>query len=144
MPEQQKMLEEITAFMAEAFAPWVRQLNIQPIAITKDGVRFRAPENSDLARLGGVFCGQALLAIADSAGVLALIAHNQDRRIMSTVDVTTHFLRPLTTSPLEADARILSNGRRMATTRVDLRQAGGQKVSAAATCPYAYVDGTIT
>ncbi len=133
-------IEEMKTFLEEAFAPWVQQLNIEPATVTEQGALFRIPENPDLSRIGGIVCGQALSAIADTAGVLALMAHNREQRIMTTVDMTTHFMRPLMAGGIEADVHILSNGRRMATTRVDFRQAGAHKIAAGATCAYAYVE----
>mgnify|MGYP001812162939 FL=1 len=130
---------EVASFFDKAFAPWVKALNIEPVEITPDGARFNIPAGDDLARIGGMVCGQAVSAIADTAGVLTLIAHNADDRLMTTVDMTTHFMRPLKTGDIEATVSVLSNGRRMATCRIDFRQAGGDKVCACATCAYAYV-----
>jgi len=132
--------EELKAFLAEVFAPWVQQLRIEPVEVTETGALFRVPENPDLARVGGIVSGQAVAAIADTAGVLALMAHNRERRLMTTVDMTTHFMRPLMTGILEAEVAILSNGRRLATVRVDVRQAGSARICAGATCAYAYVE----
>ncbi len=131
--------DEVAAVFDKAFAPWVKALNIEPVEITLDGARFNIPAGEDLARIGGMVCGQAVSAIADTAGVLTLLAHNADDRLMTTVDMTTHFMRPLMTGDMEATVSVLSNGRRMATCRVDFRQAGGEKICAAATCAYAYV-----
>lgn len=141
MAGQTLSLDEVSSFLAKAFAPWVQQLNIQPVEVIENGMRFNIPAGDDLSRIGGIVCGQAVSAIADTAGVLTLIGHNADDRIMTTVDMTTHFMRPLKTGDIEATVSILSNGRRMATCRVDFRQAGADKVCAGATCAYAYVDG---
>lgn len=141
MAEETLSLDQLKSIFQRVFAPWVKALNIAPVEITPDGARFTIPAGDDLARIGGIVCGQAVSAIADTAGVLALLAHNADERIMTTVDMTTHFMRPLKTGDIEATVSILSNGRRMATCRVDFRQAGGEKVCAGATCAYAYVDG---
>jgi uncharacterized protein (TIGR00369 family) len=132
---------EIASFLARAFAPWVQRLKIEPVEVTPAGARFRIPAGDELARIGGIVCGQAVSAIADTTGVLTLIGHNADERIMTTVDMTTHFMRPLKTGDIEAEVTILSNGRRMATCRVDFRQSGGDRICAGATCAYAYVDG---
>lgn len=134
-------IDEIKSFLEKAFAPWVQRLNIEPVELTPSGAVFNIPAGDELARIGGIVCGQAVSAIADTTGVLTLIGHNADERIMTTVDMTTHFMRPLKTGDIEATVSILSNGRRMATCRVDFRQAGSEKICAGATCAYAYVDG---
>lgn len=133
-------IEELKAFLAEAFAPWVRQLNIEPIDIMPTGAVFNVPENADLVRIGGIVCGQALATVSDTVAILALMAHNRDRRIMTTVDMTNHFIRPVMAGNIEATVTILSNGRRMATARVDIRQAGSPKICAATTCGFAYIE----
>ncbi len=133
-------IDELKAFLAEAFAPWIQQLNIEPTEITKTGAVFRVPENTDIVRIGGIVCGQAAAAISDTVAILALMAHNRDRRIMTTVDMTNHFIRPILSGEIEATVTILSNGRRMATARVDIRQSGSAKICAGATCGFAYVD----
>ncbi|WP_419906096.1 PaaI family thioesterase [Hoeflea sp.] len=141
MTQNQNAVEKMNAFLSEAFAPWVQQLNIKAVEITESGAVFNVPASEALARTGGIVCGQALSAIADTIGVLTLIGHNNDDRIMTTVDMTTHFMRPVMTGDVEATVTLLSNGRRMATARIDIRQAGNPKVCAGATCAYAYVDG---
>ena len=138
--EQSFGVAEMEALLAEMFAPWIQQLQIRPIEVTTGGGRFELPENADLSREGGIVCGQAIAAVADTVGVLCLSAHNARFRQMTTVDMTTHFMRPLMKGPVEAEVSILSNGRRMATLRVDFRQAGADKICAGATCAYAYLD----
>lgn len=134
-------ISEMQALLAEMFAPWIQLLNIEATEVTAQGGHFELPENADLSREGGIICGQAIAAVADTVGVLCLSAHNGRFRQVTTVDMTTHFMRPLMKGAVEAKVTILSNGRRMATLRVDFRQAGKNKVCAGATCAYAYLDG---
>lgn len=131
---------EMQALLEDAFAPWIQQLQIKPLEVTAQGGRFELPENADLSREGGIVCGQAIAAVADTVGVLSLSAHNGRFRQVTTVDMTTHFMRPLIKGAVEAEVTILSNGRRMATLRVDFRQSGKNKICAGATCAYAYLD----
>ncbi len=133
-------ISEMQDLLADAFAPWIQQLGIKPLEVTAQGGRFALPENGDLSREGGIVCGQAIAAVADTVGVLCLSAHNGRFRQMTTVDMTTHFMRPLMKGAVEAEVTVLSNGRRMATLRVDFRQGGKDKICAGATCAYAYLD----
>jgi len=127
-------------FIKQEFAPMIQQLNIAPQSISETGARFRVPENSFMVRGGDLICGQAIASIADTVGVLTLFAHNSPYRLMTTVDMTTHFMRPLFAGDLQVETRILSNGRRMATVLVEVRQHGTEKVAAVSTCAYAYVE----
>ena len=57
-----------------------------------------------LCRHGGVVCGQALMALADTAMVIAILAANRGYRPMTTVDQTTHFMRAVASADVLADA----------------------------------------
>lgn len=132
-------IEGLKQLRDQSFAPMVLQLGIEPVEVTPDGARFEIPASGFVIRTGGIVCGQAVAAIADTVGVMTLFAHNQEVRVMTTVDMATHFMRPLSEGMLEAEAFILSNGRRMATVRIDIRQSGSEKVAATTTCGYVYV-----
>lgn len=133
----------IEAFLEEAFAPWVKLLGLKVVEVLPDGARFTMPENADLARQGGegggVISGQAVAAAADTCSVLALCAVNQTFRPCTTVDLTTHFMRPLPVGDVDVKVEAVSNGRRMATLRVECRGVNG-KLAAVATLAFAYLD----
>ena len=134
-------IERMKSILAEMFAPWIHRLDITPGEITETGAVFTVPENAELMREGGIVCGQAVSAIADTVGVLTLVGHLDKFRMMTTVDMTTHFMRPVMAGEIEVVVTILSNGRRMATVRLDFRNTGNPKLCAGATCAYAYLDG---
>ncbi|MGI9355712.1 MAG: PaaI family thioesterase [Rhizobiaceae bacterium] len=132
-------IPQLKALLGDVFAPMIQNMAIEPVAVTSNGATFEIPENADIVRGGGIVCGQAVASIADTVGVLALYAHNAPPREMTTVDMTTHFMRPLMSGTLDVDAIIVSNGRRMATVRVEVRQRGKEKVAATTTCAYVYL-----
>jgi uncharacterized protein (TIGR00369 family) len=142
MPDQQQSaefdIEEARRVLAEVFAPWVRDLKLsmegfeyapppdaapdwQPRAI------LRMPFSERLCRNGGIICGQALMAFADTAMVIANLAANRGYRPMTTVDQTTHFMRAATQSDVLADARVVRLGRTMSFGRVTLSSAADNK-----------------
>ena len=129
--------------LGEVFAPWVQALGLKIMAVEADGLSLILPGNADLSRGGGegggVVCGQAIGAAADTGSVVALSALNGKFRPCTTVDMTTHFMRPLPEGDVEIRITALSNGRRMATTRAEFRAPGG-KIAATATCAFAYLD----
>ena len=73
-----------------------------------------------LCRHGGIICGQALMALADTAMVIAVLAANRGYRPMTTVDQTIHFMRPVAQSDVIADARVVRLGRTMSFGRITL------------------------
>jgi uncharacterized protein (TIGR00369 family) len=80
-----------------------------------------------LCRHGGIVCGQALMALADTAMVIAMLAANRGYRPMTTVDQTTHFMRAVVGADVLADARIVRLGRTMGFGRVTLSSAADNK-----------------
>ena len=78
------------------------------------------PFSERLCRNGGMVCGQALMAFADTAMVIANLAANRGYRPMTTVDQTTHFMRAVMSSDVLADARVIRRGRTMSFGRVTL------------------------
>ena len=85
------------------------------------------PFSERLCRNGGMVCGQALMAFADTAMVIAHLAANRGYRPMTTVDQTTHFMRAVMSSDVLADARVVRRGRTMSFGRVTLLSAADNK-----------------
>ena len=125
--------------LAEATAPWVQDLGLlveaveagRPAGAPQDwqpGAVVRLPFSAKLCR-DGLVCTQALLALADTAMILACVAACNGRRPMNAIDQTTHFLRPVSFDVL-AEARIVrfsrtnSFGRVMLSSAVDKRAVG--------------------
>lgn len=137
--------EKLAEIHDEVFAPWIMALGLQAVEIGEGFTMFRLPANADLTRKGGpgggVICGQAVSAAADTASVLALCAANAALRPCTTVDLTAHFMRPLPEGDADIRVEVLSNGRRMAVTRAEFRIAGAGKLAATVTCAFAYLDG---
>ncbi|SEB40597.1 uncharacterized domain 1-containing protein [Nitratireductor aquibiodomus] len=127
--------------LATVFAPWIAALEIEALSADETGTDFRLPENVDLAHAGGVVCGQATASAADTCAVAALSAVNGRFRTCTTVDMTTHFIRPLKPGPVAIRVEVLSNGRRMAYVRVEMRAEGDTRLAFTATGAYAYLDG---
>lgn len=136
-------VDEAQAVLGDVFAPWIQVLGLRVVSVGEAGASFVMPGNADLSRRGGpgggVVCGQAVASAADTASVVTLCALNGDFRPCTTVDLTTHFMRPLPEGDVEIAITALSNGRRMATTRAEFRAPGG-KLAATATCAFAYLD----
>ncbi|MEM6438839.1 MAG: PaaI family thioesterase [Pseudomonadota bacterium] len=140
-------VDALRALLDAHFAPWVQALGLAPVEVTATGAVFSLPCGPEVARGGGggpaMLCGQAMAASADTASVLTISALNGRFRNCTTVDLTTHFLRPVMTDAAEVRVEALSNGRRMATTRVEVRPLEGGtpgKLAATGTCAFAYLE----
>ena len=83
------------------------------------GAIVRLPYSRKLCRDGAAVCTQALMALADTAMVLACSAAWNGYRPMTSIDQTTHFLRPVNFDVI-ADARAVRLGRNASFGRVML------------------------
>lgn len=131
-------LDEARQILGDVFAPWVQDLGLTierlefapPPTAPPDwqpGATLRMAFSERLCRNGGIVCGQALMALADTAMVIAILAANRGFRPMTTVDQTTHFLKAVASSDVLADARVVRLGRTMSFGRVTLRAAADDK-----------------
>jgi len=77
--------ETLQQSLSDLFAPWVQSLNLKIERFDADSVTLRLPQSDQLSRVGGMLCGQAMMAADDTAMVLALIAHFGEFRPCSTV-----------------------------------------------------------
>ena len=131
-------IEEARRVLGDVFAPWVQDLGLSISSIDytppaddaadwQPGAILRMAFSERLCRHGGIVCGQALMALADTAMVIANLAANRGYRPMTTVDQTTHFMRAVTRSDVLADARVVRLGRTMSFGRVTLSSASDNK-----------------
>ena len=128
---------EARRILGEVFPPWVQDLNLSlehfefepPVGAAdwQPGAVLRMPFSKRICRQDGVVSGQALMAFADTAMVIANLAANLGYRQMTTVDQTTHFMRAASGSDVLADARVVRLGRTMSFGRVTLTSAADNK-----------------
>ena len=141
-------IDEARRVLAEVFAPWVRDLDLSVESIAYEppddnaadwqpGAVLRMAFSERLCRQGGVICGQALMAFADTAMVIANLAANRGYRRMTTVDQTTHFMRAIASTDVLADARVVRLGRTMSFGRVTLLSASDGKPAAMVSSAFA-------
>lgn len=123
--------------LAEYFAPWVQQLGLRVEHFDAESVTLRLPQSDALSRVGGMLCGQAMMAAADTAMVLALINHLGNFRPCTTVQMNTSFLKPLSNQDVLVQARVLRAGKTLAFGEIDLRGATDGKSVCRASVTYA-------
>jgi len=130
-------LQAAGRLMTEVVAPWVQELGLLVETVESSrprgspsewhpGAVIRLPFSIKLCRDGGAVCGQALMAVADTAMVFACAAAWNGYRPMSPIDQTTHFLRPVNFDVL-ADARVMRVGRTTSFGRVTLMGAADRR-----------------
>jgi uncharacterized protein (TIGR00369 family) len=123
--------------LAEYFAPWVQALGLKVEAFDADSVTLRLPQDPQLSRVGGMLCGQAMMAAADTAMVLALINQFGEFRPCTTVQMNSSFLKPLSTQDALVQARVVRAGKSLAFGEIDIRGATDGKSASRASVTYA-------
>jgi len=121
-------------------AEYVKRLGLLVVAVDDDSVTLGLPVRPELVHGGGVLCGQAILAAADTAMLLAMIARLGKFEPMTTVQLQTSFLRPVPkeTATVTVVARVLKLGRSLSYGEIDFLAPEG-KLAAHATATYALV-----
>ena len=137
MSEHTVNRESLRQALTDLFAPWVQALDLQVESCGPGEATLRLPQSEQLSRVGGILCGQAMMAAADTAMVLALISHFGEFRPCSTVQLSSTFLKPLSGQDALVTARVLRAGKSMAFGEIDLRGAEDGKSVFRASTTYA-------
>jgi uncharacterized protein (TIGR00369 family) len=129
---------ELQQFLDRVAADFVKRLNLQVTSVAPGEVAMVMPVTDDLVHGGGVLCGQAMLAAADTAMLLALVAQMGEFKPVTTVQLQTSFLRPVPrgTAHVTVTGRVLRHGKTLSYGEVDITTPDG-KLAAHATTTYA-------
>ena len=130
-------IQTLQAALPAYFAPWVLALGLQVDGFDSQSVTLRLPQNAQLSRIGGMLCGQAMMAAADSAMVLALMNHFGEFRPCTTVQMSSSFLKPLSGQDALIQARVIRAGKSLAFGEIDILGADDGKSVSRFTTTYA-------
>jgi uncharacterized protein (TIGR00369 family) len=130
-------VDEGQGILADNFAPWVLALGLKVAACDSGEARLSMPFSPTLVRVGGTICGQALMAAADTAMVIAISSALGGFRPMATVSQNTSFMRAISGVDVEILARVLKPGRSLVFGEIEMRAAGDERLSAHVTTTYA-------
>jgi len=119
-------------------AECVKRLGLRVESVEPGKVTLSLPVSADIVHAGGVVCGQAVLAAADTAMLVAMIAQLGEFRPMTTVQLQTSFVRPVPKDEthIAVLARVLRHGKSLSYGDVEFRTEDG-KLAAHATTTYA-------
>jgi len=119
------------------FAPWVLALGLTVESVEENLAILRLPWSDGLAREGGALSGQALMAAADTATVIAVSAARGAYGPMTTVQQSTTFQRAVTGSDVLITAVVTKLGRRMAFADITMTDSASGDLAARANTVYA-------
>jgi acyl-coenzyme A thioesterase PaaI-like protein len=126
--------EKARALLEDKFAPWVQDLRLE---IHSTGpIVLRLVRRAELCRIGGILCGQAIMAAADTAMVLAVAEALGEFVEMATVNMNSNFLAALTDEDALIGVEITKLGKTIAFGEARLTGAQSGKLCAQATLVY--------
>ena len=113
-------VEEAQQLLNRSIPPWSLPLHLQVRKTTETSVTLLMPFDEQLLHAGGIVAGPALMALADTAMVMALWSALGAFHPVVTIDMTTTFMRPVTRSAVIAEATVLRLGRTLGFCHVQL------------------------
>jgi uncharacterized protein (TIGR00369 family) len=135
MPQPPVMdVDQLQRFLTAAFpgapVPYVVE------EITADSIRLRLPVNEEHSRPGNTVAGPALMALADCAAWLVIVAQIGPVALSVTTSLHIDFLRKPELVDVVAIGTLLKLGKRLGVAEVALRSAGSDDVVAKAQVTY--------
>ncbi|MFI6496696.1 PaaI family thioesterase [Nonomuraea typhae] len=129
--------EEGDAILRDYFAPWIQDLGLRVEEVGERHAVVRLPWSEALARAGGGLCGQAMMAAADTATVVAISSARGGFVPMTTVQQSTAFQRPVAGEDVLIHVRITKLGKTLAFSEITLTPDGATDPAAQASTVYA-------
>ena len=132
-------IDHANALLGKGFSPWVLELDLALEEVGPERTVMRMPFSPRLCRAGGIVCGQAFMALADTIAIFAMWGVAGEPRPCTTVDASVQMMRPVSDADVVAEATVLRLGRSMAFVSVLLRADGDARPAVNATITLALV-----
>ena len=131
----ERLSAEELARLGEAFAQvnFAQLLGLEIVELRRGEAALSMPVRPELTRMTGIVHGGAIASLMDSASAFAVLSLLEPEEQTVTVDLTLHFLRPVTEGRIEARARVLRAGRRVFTVSIEATADTGKLVATALT-----------
>ena len=136
-PENAVTVELLQGLLADWFAPWIQAMGLKVESFADGEASLRLPQSDQLSRVGGMLCGQAMMSAADTAMVLAIVTQLGTRRPMTTVQLNTSFLKPLSGQDALITARVVRAGKSLVFGEIDISGVNDGKSVCRASTTYA-------
>jgi uncharacterized protein (TIGR00369 family) len=127
--------DDVVARLHEAFAQvqYARLLGIEIVSLAGGEALLSMRVRPELTRMEGILHGGALASLMDSASAFAVLTLLEPGAQTVTVDLTLHFMRPVSEGLVEARGRVLRAGRRVFTVSIEATDAAGKIIATALT-----------
>ena len=129
------LTEEELSRVRETFAriPYTRLLGIEFVSAARGTATFRLAPREELSRMEGIMHGGAIASLLDTAAAFAVHTLLGPSGRTVTVDLTIHYLRPVTGGEIQARARVLREGRRLVILSIEATEPDGTLAATATT-----------
>ena len=137
-------VEELERFLSTEFPQGFNpQSGLLIEAVWQDGCRVRQRFSASSLRPGGTISGPTMMALADFAMYVAVLAAIGPVALAVTINLNINFLRKPAQRDLIAEARLLRLGKRLATGEILIRSDGQPDVVAHTVSTYSIPEGAI-
>ena len=100
--------------------PFAKLLGIELDSLEPGHAVLSMPMRDELKRNGGIAHGGAIATLIDSAMAFAIVPMLAEDERSITVDLTIHYLRPVSEGTARASARVVRAGKRVITVSAEL------------------------
>jgi uncharacterized protein (TIGR00369 family) len=125
--------EELQGIVKAAFPEWALP-HVE--SVDDESLVLVLPVDEKNTRPGGTLSGPTMMALADNAAWLVILAHIGPQLLAVTTSLHIDFLRKPEVADLVARARILKLGRRLAVVEVEVSSSGSKDIVAKAQVTY--------
>jgi acyl-CoA thioesterase len=115
--------------------PFAKLLGLEVESVEPGVATLSMKMRDDLKRNGGIAHGGAVATLIDSAMAFAIMPLLGENEHSMTVDLTIHYLRPVSEGSARATARVVRAGKRVITVSAELFD-GNEKLAATAISTY--------
>jgi uncharacterized protein (TIGR00369 family) len=100
--------------------PFAHLIGLELGTVERGEATFHLPVRPELKQNKGLTHGGVIAALIDTAAAFAVVSLLEPEQSTTTIDLTIHYLRPLTAGRATAHARVLKAGRRILVISVDV------------------------
>jgi uncharacterized protein (TIGR00369 family) len=117
----------------EAFGtvPYIKLLGMELVELKRGEAVLRLKMRDELRQPHGLLHGGATASLIDTATAFATISILAEGENASTVDLTVHYLRPVTEGAIVCTAKVVRGGRRLLTVSADVVNDEGKLIATA-------------
>ncbi len=99
---------------------YAKLLGIELDEATRGAVKMHMDAREDLRQVSDVLHGGSIASLVDTAAAFAVITMLEPDQRATTSDLTIHYLRPVSSGSVAAEARVLRSGRRLSVVTVNV------------------------